>query len=107
MKDSNYFLVGGFNPKKNQVVIKLYKIICGENNFDNKIKYIQDIFDQKIKNNKIIFQRFNGPISSMLQSKIDGNIIITCWDGNVYLFSYPNIEYFLKEDENIEKNILF
>ena len=59
-----------------------------------------------IKNDKILFHNFKGPISSMLLSKTDGNIIITSWDGNVYLFSYPNIEYYLKEDENIEKNIL-
>ena len=107
MKDSNYFLVGGFNPYRNTGVIKLYKVIYLENHSDTKIEYLQDIFiEQKVKNDKILFHNFKGPISSMLQSKTDGNILITSWDGNVYLFSYPNIEYYLKEDENIEKNIL-
>ena len=108
MKNSNYFLVGGFNTDKKRGVIKLYKVNYGEDHSDTKIEYKEDIFiEQKLKNNKIIFQSFKGPISSMMQSKIDGNIIITCWDGNVYLFSYPNIEYYLKGDENIENNILF
>ena len=107
MKDSNYFLVGGFNPDRNTGVIKLYKVIYAENHSDTKIEYLQDIsIEQKVKNDKILFHNFKGPISSMLQSKTDGNILITSWDGNVYLFSYPNIEYYLKEDENIEKNIL-
>ena len=32
-------------------------------------------------------------------------VLITCWDGNVYLFKYPNIEYYLKNDEKIENNV--
>ena len=38
----------------------------------------------------------------MNQSKKNGKILVTCWDGNVYLFSYPKIEQFLDYDEQMK-----
>ena len=35
----------------------------------------------------------------MIQSKKDGKILITSWDGNVYLFSNPKFESFLDSEE--------
>ena len=44
------------------------------------------------------FKGFQGPINSIIQSKVKGNVLVTCYDGNVYLFTPPNIDYYLEED---------
>ena len=98
MKATNFFLVGGFEKRKNKGMIKLFKII-----YENKkIEFIQDVI---IENNK--FKGFNMPISSMIQSKTNGNILITCWDGNVYLLSCAYFDYLLIYDENANEDISF
>ena len=97
---TDYFLVGGFNKRKKKGIIKLYKVIFDNNNFNNKIEYIEDIF---IDNNNN-FKGFKGPISCIVQDN-SGNFIITCWDGNVLLFSLKNLDYYLKFDEKNKNNI--
>ena len=86
IKETEYVLIGGFDRDKRQGCIKLYKI--GINDEHLIIKYIQDIYIEQGKN----FKGFNGQISSIVQSRTTGNIIITCWDGNVHLFKPPNLE---------------
>ena len=86
IKETEYVLIGGFDRDKRQGCIKLYKI--GINDEHLIIKYIQDIYIEQGKN----FKGFNGQISSIVQSRTTGNIIITCWDGNVHLFKSPNLE---------------
>ena len=93
---TDYFLVGGFETKKNKGMIKLYKIIYEKKFIETKIEFIQDIEIQKSKN----FKGFKGPVSSIMQSKLNGKVLITCWDGNIYLFKPPNIDYFLFYDCN-------
>jgi len=97
-KESDYFLVGGFEKKTKQGLIKLYKIKYEEK---LSIEYIQDIklFDK-------YFKGFKGPISCITQSKKDGNLLITCWDGNVYLVNKPDISFYLKQDKEIEKSAI-
>ena len=53
------------------------------------------------------FRGFNGTINCIIQSKINGNIFVSCWDGNVYCFSEPNISYYMKKEDifNESKNI--
>ena len=92
--EQDYFLVGGFNQKKRKGIIKLFKLIRSENIKETKIEYLQDIEVEKNDN----FKGFNCAISSITQSKKDGKILVSCWDGNVYLFSNFNIEPFLKYD---------
>ena len=41
------------------------------------------------------FKGFRGPITSIIQSNINGNIIVSCYDGNVYLFTPPNLDFYL------------
>ena len=83
---TKFFFVGGYNKLNNEGLIKLYKINYNENDFDKTgIEYIKDI---EIENEKI---NFNGPINCMIQSKLNGKIILTNMDGSVYLFSSPNI----------------
>ena len=99
---SKYFLVGGFEKEKNIGAIKLYKLNYKKPNNKINIEYIQDI---KFKDNS--FFKFKMPISSIIQSNKDGRILITCWDGKVYLFEYLNINYNLNYDDNFNKNITF
>ena len=40
---TNYFLVGGFEPNKNQGIIKLYQLINNKKEKKIEIKYIEDI----------------------------------------------------------------
>ena len=98
IKYTNYFLVGGFHNIKNKGIIKLFKIIYGIDYKQNKIEYIQDI---------MINNKFKGPISCIIQSNTDGKILISCWDGNIYLLDKPNIEDYLKYDEKIKKKLFF
>ena len=103
---TNYFFVGGFEERKQRGMIKLYRIIEEENK--TQIEFVQDIiFEEEIPdetdndlNNKNYFVKFKRNISSIVQSKLTGEILITSWDGNVYLFSEPNIIYYLDYDKN-------
>ena len=89
--DTDYFFVGGFDEEKRQGLIKLFKLEFNEC-IKDKIIFIQDIIIN-CKN----FEGFESNISCIIQSKITGNIYVKCLDGNVYLFSPPNIDYYLKK----------
>ena len=86
--DTDYFLAGGFDNEKRKGYIQLYKI--EKENEDITIEYIQDIIFETNEN----FKDFEREISCITQSKITGNILVTSWDGNVYLFSPPNIDFY-------------
>ena len=93
IEDTTFFFVGGFDNKKQQGIIKLYCVIPGEKTVDTKIKFLQNIeFDD---NNKI-FTGFDVHIKCMIQSKSTGNILVTCADGNIHLFTKPNLELYIK-----------
>ena len=94
IEDTEYFLVGGFDIEKREGVIKLYKVIYSKEAFETKIQYIQDINIDIIDNQKIEY--FDGPINSIYQSKITGNILVSCYNGKIYLFTPPNIDYYIK-----------
>ena len=70
----------------------MFKIIYGEKIWNTKIKFIQDIIFEDNEN----FEYFDGPISCINQSKITGHIIVTCYNGKTYLFTPPNITYYLR-----------
>ena len=97
IKDTNYFFVGGFDTNKKRGIIKLYKVNYGIKYDEYRIEYIQDII---IKENN--FKGFKGPISCITQSNKDGKILISCLDGNVYLFDKPNIDYYLSYENKTE-----
>ena len=86
---TEYILVGGFDPDKREGCIKLFKIKY--NNFEQnfEVQQVQGIFVDLSEH----FKGFNGTISSIIQSKVTGNILVTCWDGNVHLFKPPNVDY--------------
>ena len=93
MKGTYYFFAGGFDLLEKKGAIKLFKIIYGTTQWRTKIEFMQDIvleYNEK-------FEGFQEPISSIIQSKVKGNVLVTCYDGNVYLFTPPNIDYYLEE----------
>ena len=93
---TDYFLVGGFHDDRREGMLKLFKVSHNIKFSDTKIQYLQDI---KIEDNNE-FNGFEGPISCISQSDLIGNILITCWDGNIYLFKPTNIDFFLQMDKN-------
>ena len=70
IKNTDLFLVGGFNKKNNKGLIKLYKLISNNEGISIKCIPVRPISNQI--NNKII---------SIIQSKTDGKIIITYDNG--------------------------
>ena len=62
-------------------MIKLYKLNYGLEYDQTKIEFIHDIY---INNEN--FKGFRGAISYITQSNENRDILISCWDGNVYLF---------------------
>ena len=94
-KSTEYFLVGGLDLKKGKGLIKLYKVNYGKEYFQNKIDFIEDIVILH-NNNKYLI---HGAISCIIQSSINGDIIASSWDGNVYLFEI-NLEYYLNYNKN-------
>ena len=92
LEETNYLLVGGFDNDLRKGVIRLYKIIYGDNASITDIEYLQDIPFKEKEN----IDGFNGPINCLIQSKKTGNIIANCYNGNIYLLTPPNINYYLK-----------
>jgi len=101
--ETDYFLVGGFDLRQREGLIKLYQIIYDDEFGNIEIEYIQDIIiEKKIeKEDSKCFKGFKGPISCIIQSST-GEILVTCYDGNVYLFSKPNFKS-LNQNYNIFK----
>ena len=97
--DTNYFFVGGFDQERGTGAIKLYKINFENEAYKTTINFIQDIFLDEDKN----IQSFNGAITSIIQDNDTGNFLISCSNGNIYLFSPANINYFLYYDEEEKK----
>ena len=72
-------------------MIKLYKLIYNDKVCNTKIEYILDI----VFENNDDFLGFERPISSIIQCKNNGNIILSSWDGNIYLLTEPNLDFFV------------
>ena len=100
---THYFLVGGFDEKKRKGIIKLYKVVFEYNANDSRIEFVQDIILEN--NKKEGFYGFKGVVTCIIQSKDTGNFIISCSNGSVYLFSPPNINYFLFYEEQDKKDL--
>ena len=90
-----FFLVGGYDNANFEGKIKLFKLFDENNN--KRIKFLQNI---EIKKNLLdsdeIFNGFEGAVSSLIQTKENGEIIASCYDGKVYLFSSPNLAMYGK-----------
>jgi len=101
MQATNYFLAGGLDEEKRQGMIKLYKIQYNEKDKKDKIQ-IEEIQDIVIENNDS-FTGFNSNIECMIQCQSDGKIYVSSSDGNLALFSEPNLDYYLEENQILEE----
>jgi len=86
---SDYILVGGFDVDRREGRIKLFKEIYDEKNDFNNIEHLQDI--------EIGFE---GAVSSIIQTQKHGNILVSCYDGKIYLCNKINLDFYLKLDSN-------
>jgi len=105
-RETKYFLVGGYDNNRKQGIIKLYKLIYDNEVFNTRIKYLQDIIIKKriLSNNENEnFEGFEGAISCITQSKRKGNILVSCYDGKIYLLSEPNLEFYINKDKKFEE----
>ena len=100
----NLILVGGFDNRKKRGGVRLYKIIFDADKAnETKLEYILDLnLDEQQESDEK--PEFSGPITSIIQSNYDKNILMTCEDGTVNLFSIPNLEFFWSKNGN-EKNV--
>ena len=82
-------------------------LIFKENNSKNDSLQNQKVLDYKKKflKERSSFYGFNGPISSIAQSRLNGNILVTCYDGNVYLLTPPNLELYLSNNTDNKDNL--
>ena len=85
---TDYFLVGGFDPERRMGMVKLFKMIYDKEK-NVKVKYL---FDLDVKDNENNFKGFDMKVTSIQQSKITGNLLVSCLDGSVSLFKPPNFE---------------
>lgn len=90
-KETNYFLVSGFEGKAK---LKLYKLINGKNN-GLDIEFLDEIFIQE--NGYLI--DFKKPINSIKQAKISGHLFFY-WDKKIYIFSQPYLSKYSFMEEN-------
>ena len=94
-----FFFAGGFDLDKRQGVVRLYKLIEFIDEDKIKIKFLQEIeIDEEINEE---FQGFNMPVNNITQLQHNGKMVITTSDGGIYLFSKPNIDFYI----NLEKEI--
>ena len=94
-KPTKFFLAGGFDSEKGEGIIQLYQVSNDNEGGISSLEYLQDI--EYEYNSE--FQGFEMTVTSIKQSEINGNIIISCMDGNIYLFSKPNLEFYSQENE--------
>ena len=88
-RNTEYMVVGGFDPDKRCGCMKLYKIKFDKKNKKIKIKYL---FDLDTKDDDTKFKGFKMDINCITQSKTTGNLLINCLDGSISLFKPPNLE---------------
>ena len=90
--DTNYFFVGGFSLDKRIGMIYLYKVT----NKNIEIIYVQDIEIFDYNNN---FNGFIMPVNTIYQTEDYGKIVITTLDGTIYLFSKPNLDFYIRRQK--------
>ena len=96
-----FFFAGGLETERNLGWIKLYKFIYDHESNSFDITFLQDINigETNIKDNEKELKGFENSISCMLQNKKDKNILVGTSDGKVYVFSEPNLKYYIEEYE--------
>ena len=104
-KNTNYFLVGGYDKNHKKGEIQIYKFLEDKNKNEDEIKFVSRL---EFKNNNIDDLRGeNKAIKCIIQTN-DEKILAACSDGNIYLFQEPELELYEKnKKENEEDNWTF
>ena len=97
--ETKYFLIGGFDIDKREGIIKLYKVIYYDEIEKIEIEFMQDIIKEKKEGEKVS-ECSKGPISCIIHSPQIG-ILVTCYDGNVYIFPELIIEKMKEIEERV------
>ena len=74
--------------------MQLYKVSNDNEGGLPLLEYLQEI--EYEYNSE--FHGFENTVTCIKQFEINGNIIISSSDGNIYIFSKPNLEFYLQED---------
>jgi len=91
-----FFFAGGLDIDKKLGMLKLFKFIYDHESNRFYIEFLQDIVIEAIQE----FKGFESSITCMIQNKKDGNILVGTSDGKkVYVFSEPNLKYYIEEYE--------
>ena len=90
-----FFFAGGIDTDRSLAMIKLFKAIYDQKNNKFNITFLQDIEIEK--NDE--FQGFETTIVCMMQSKTNGCILVGTSDGKVYVFSEPDLKYYIEDYE--------
>lgn len=93
--ETDYFFVGGYDKDIKKGVIKLYKIICEDNNY--KIEYVTNV---NLEN----YEGFNSAVSCIYQDKGSDKLLITNLDGRVFHFVF-DLKFILSLDKDEDINI--
>ena len=83
-KNKKYFLAGGYENRYKKGYMKLYKMTFTGNIEETRVKRVLTVPDTA--------GRLNMPVSSIVQASEGNNILVTCWDGSVNLYSAPVFE---------------
>ena len=94
LKITNYLFVGGYDNQSYEGKIKLFKLVEKEGN--KRLQFLQDveICDNLNGDKDFKFNGFGGAISSIIQTNDHGDILASCYDGKVYLFTPPNLSLY-------------
>jgi len=90
-----FFFAGGVDTDRSLAMIKLFKAIYDQENNKFNITFLQDIEIEK----NAEFQGFETAIVCMMQSKTNGCILVGTSDGKVYVFSEPDLKYYIEDYE--------
>jgi hypothetical protein len=96
VEDTEFFVVGGFDPDKRIGVLKLYKLQYDKDHKNIIVKYLIDI-ETEDGDDDNSFEGFDTNITCITQSKIACNLLINSLDGNIHLFKRPNLDVFTKK----------
>ena len=88
--NSAIIFMGGFDLNKRRGIIKIFKV---KDENETEIQFLQDIENIEDNNDSPLFDL---PVNNIIQTKDSGKIIITTIDGKIYLFSKPNLDFYLK-----------
>ena len=82
-QNSLFFFAGCFDKSRHLGVVKLFKF---KDEKSLNIRFLQDIEN---------FGRFEMPVNTIIQCQKTGRIIITTTDGEIYLYSQPNLNLYM------------